>query len=49
MMVMMRMMMTILLLLMMMTLTSFLLPSEIPHGWPDITQVMLLSLRAAYA
>ena len=30
------------------TPTSFLLPSEIPHGWPDITQVMLLSLRAAY-
>ena len=37
------------LLMMMTTLTSFLLPSEIPHGWPDIMQVMLLSLQAAYA
>ena len=32
-----------------MTPTSFLLPSEIPHGSPDIIQVMLLSLRAPYA
>ena len=32
-----------------MTLTSFLLPSEIPHCSPDIMQVMMLTLRAAYA
>ena len=36
-------------LLMMMTLTSFLLLTETPHGWPDIVQVILLSLQAAYA
>ena len=32
----------------MMTLTSSLLPSEIPQCSPDIMQVMLLTLRAAY-
>ena len=31
------------------TLTSCRLPTETPHGWPDKMQVMLLSLRAAYA
>ena len=31
------------------TPTSFLLPTETPHGWPDIMQVMLVFLRAAYA
>ena len=36
------------LLMMMMTPTSFLLPTETTHGWPDIMQVMLLSLQAPY-
>ena len=29
------------------TPTSFLLPTETPHGWPDIMQVILVSLQAA--
>ena len=31
------------------TVTSFLLLAETPQGYPDIMQVMLLSLQAAYA
>ena len=45
-----KMMMKMLLMMTMKTQTSFLLLlAETPHGWPDIMQVMLLSLQAAYA